>query len=439
MPVTTIASTTSLVDLTVSNITYLLPIGELVDVLGDAIFINGTDETILLVDGDVTSASDAIEIVNGATGSMVHIRNNATLTATSDGVRADVGTSNFQVINDGTITTEFDQGFDSDGDFGTWINNGTIEANSDGVLFDAGTNNSLFNFGSIISSSGDAINVMGANASIFNFQTITSLVANAVQVSGTNALIHNTGNIIGSTEGVLFDGSNGGTLINTGDIRATVGPRAVTGGDGSETVINGGTLTGNVLLGNGDDRYDGREGTTTGTVFGGGGGDTLLGGTAADDLNGGFGADVIRGGVGNDILTGATGNDFLHGQQGNDTLRGGGGADVMLGGQGADVLRGFGGDDILDGGQGNDQLVAGEGSDVFQFQLLAGNDRIFGWQDGLDQIDLTAYGIASAAALNAAISAGGSSAIVDLSALGGNGSILITGAAGLINDGDFIF
>ncbi|MEO0915289.1 MAG: calcium-binding protein, partial [Pseudomonadota bacterium] len=231
-------------------------------------------------------------------------------------------------------------------------------------------------------------------------------------------VIQNTGTIRGTFEGILIDTNNTSpiTLINNGNISATNGPRAFEGSNGVQNIFNSGTMFGNISFDGGADFYSARGGAgrVTGTVFGENGNDRLLGGSADDRLNGGANDDTIYGGTGNDLLVGSGDRDFLHGEQGNDTVRGGGGDDTMLGGLGADTLTGFGGNDLLDGGQGADMLTGGAGADTFRFQSLAGNDRIIGWEDGTDVIDLTAYGITNPADVTAAISAQGANAVVDL-------------------------
>lgn len=57
-----------------------------------------------------------------------------------------------------------------------------------------------------------------------------------------------------------------------------------------------------------------------------------------------------------------------------------------------------------------------------------------------DQIDLSDYGIVSWAALNSsgAITSSSGNAVIDLSVLGGSGTIIIEGADGLMTQDDFI-
>ncbi|MCJ8056796.1 M10 family metallopeptidase C-terminal domain-containing protein, partial [Shinella curvata] len=74
---------------------------------------------------------------------------------------------------------------------------------------------------------------------------------------------------------------------------------------------NEGKMIGSVLLGAGNDFYDGRKGSLKGEVLGG---------------------------VGNDKIYGGSANDILRGESGNDSILGGSGADNLYGGAGADMF-----------------------------------------------------------------------------------------------------
>ncbi len=101
--------------------------------------------------------------------------------------------------------------------------------------------------------------------------------------------------------------------------------------------------------------------------------------------------DRIYGLAGADTLFGDAGNDVLNGGTGNDMLLGGYGADKLFGTDGNDYLSGFDGDDRLVGGRGNDLELGGRGRDVFVFAPGDGQDKIKGFVDGQDRIDLSAY------------------------------------------------
>lgn len=129
--------------------------------------------------------------------------------------------------------------------------------------------------------------------------------------------------------------------------------------------------------------------------------DVLSGDNFANVLSGGDGADYLRGFDGDDTLDGGEGVDTLRGQGGNDTLLGGLGNDTLEGGSESDTLNGGGNDDSLDGGSGQDFLTGGSGSDVFVFSDLThsarnGNrDQVLDFEDGNDQIDVSALGVTS--------------------------------------------
>lgn len=129
----------------------------------------------------------------------------------------------------------------------------------------------------------------------------------------------------------------------------------------------------------GPDRIAGGAGAEI--ISGGGGNDTLLGRGGADTLRGGAGDDVLKGGGGGDLLNGGGGNDRLLGGPGADRLVGKGGADTLIGGAGADRI---------EGGRGADLMKGGGGADVFFVRRGDGADRIEGFQQGRDRIEIGA-------------------------------------------------
>ena len=77
-------------------------------------------------------------------------------------------------------------------------------------------------------------------------------------------------------------------------------------------------------------------------------------------------ANVIKGNDGDNRLSGHGGNDSLHGGKG---------------------------DDLLTGGKGNDYLVGGSGHDTFVFEKGGGRDQIHDFQNGVDKIDVSSFGL----------------------------------------------
>jgi Ca2+-binding RTX toxin-like protein len=104
----------------------------------------------------------------------------------------------------------------------------------------------------------------------------------------------------------------------------------------------------------------------------------------SDRLTGTGESDYIQGLAGNDSITGGGQNDNLLGDAGNDFLTGNAGDDLLRGGDGNDVLRSGDGNDTLGGEIGNDSLYGGRGIDLFV--IGDGQDRIFDFADGSDQI-----------------------------------------------------
>ncbi len=84
----------------------------------------------------------------------------------------------------------------------------------------------------------------------------------------------------------------------------------------------------------------------------------------------------------------------LYGNEFANTIVGNNGANLLVGGAGADRLEGNGGNDTLDGGADQDVLVGGAGADIFRFSAASDSavgfaDTIADFQTGIDRIDLS--------------------------------------------------
>ncbi len=155
-----------------------------------------------------------------------------------------------------------------------------------------------------------------------------------------------------------------------------------------------------ILNGNGgNDRLDGGSGNDT--VNGGNGSDHLFGGIGNDTVNGGIGNDTVKASFGNDLVDGGSGNDIIYGGYNNDRLLGGVGNDRIYGEVNDDVLDGGAGIDIIAGGTGNDNLTGGLGADKFIFAAGDAEDWIEDFENGIDKVDLTAFGFANFAEVRA--------------------------------------
>lgn len=173
-------------------------------------------------------------------------------------------------------------------------------------------------------------------------------------------------------------------------------------------------LTGESALANliggllGDDRIVG--GDLSDTLFGHNGNDTMIGNRGADFIYGGGGADRLYGSSGNDAISGHNGNDWVNGGYGND------------------ILNGNSGNDTLYGGTGNDRLMGSVGADVFLFDAsAAGHDIIYDFRHGWDRINLHALAptLAEVKAAMHLQTTGFAGLRLDLTALGGHGSVLV--------------
>jgi Ca2+-binding RTX toxin-like protein len=101
---------------------------------------------------------------------------------------------------------------------------------------------------------------------------------------------------------------------------------------------------------------------------------------------------TINGNASANTINGSSFYETINGLAGADTLNGLGGGDILNGGSEADKLNGGEGDDILIGGTGQDTLTGGAGADVFVFGPGDGANTITDFEDGVDLIDVSAYG-----------------------------------------------
>jgi Ca2+-binding RTX toxin-like protein len=211
------------------------------------------------------------------------------------------------------------------------------------------------------------------------------------------------------------------TIGSGSQVGQILAPRAFYTGDErdssqSVSITNQGTINGAVLLGVGDDMFDGRMGTI------------------AAGISGNVGNDVIRTDVGNDLLDGGVGDDTLSSGNGNDTLIGGAGSDMLTGGGGGDIFKGIAaelsGDTITDFGIGDRITITDASIAGFTFAL---NGRTLSYTGG--QITLGADLPAGQVLSASANSTGG----VDLTLVSSSGQIdaIRTFATGSITDAVF--
>lgn len=288
----------------------------------------------------------------------------------------------------------------------------------------------------------DVAGVFIESGSVRNLGTIQG-DGSGISVAGTDIEIFNSGHIFSSGRTIRFfrDETGVSSLINSGTIEGGLDGAIPTilGSTGVQRIRNSGDIFGDVELLGGNDRFlSGASGFVGGVVNAGDGDDRLRGGDAEDHFQGSNGNDTVSGGGGADRLEGNNGADLIRGNDGDDTLLGGSGTDTLRGGRGDDELNGGRDADRLIGGRGDDGLTGGAGADVFVFGRNSSDDTILDFQNGSDAIDLSALGLRFGD-IGDAISNRRGNAIIDLDALGGDGSVMIIGAAGDLDASDFIF
>ena len=171
--------------------------------------------------------------------------------------------------------------------------------------------------------------------------------------------------IVYGTEGDDFmaAGQNGVATSSDGDVDITFAPS---------------TFNLEFHLLGGDDHVDARGTGGAGLIF--------LGPVV---LTGGEGNEpLLRGGSASDVIDGGPGNDLVDAQEGNDTLRGGPGNDRITAGGGNDSIDGGSGSDTMNGNDGDDTFFAQD--DEADAQISGGANVDTAYVDtGLDPTPIT--------------------------------------------------
>lgn len=244
------------------------------------------------------------------------------------------------IFNNGTVAISGNHDAVGFATAGVIVNTGSLSVSAGGAaigLLGTFTFARIFNSGSVL--------VHGAEASTgatFNQDSIGNNIHDAfvnsgtISVSdettardsvgvdfsyGTNCRVYNSGVIeadFALRSHMYSTGTGTAYIYNSGELRGEVELTPL-----GDVLYNDGKIVGKVLLGEGNDAFEGRAGTQSGGVFGGAGDDTLLLGAGDDAIDGGIGRDLLWGGSGNDLLTG------------------GGNADSFFVGSGADIVTDF--------------------------------------------------------------------------------------------------
>ncbi|MCB8835978.1 Ig-like domain-containing protein [Aurantimonas sp. VKM B-3413] len=256
----------------------------------------------------------------------------------------------------------------------------------------------------------------------------------------------------------VLSGNSLGNVMDAGDsddsVSGGAGDDSITGGSGNDS-IGGGDDNDVIAGGSGNDTISGDAGNDA--IAGGLGDDSLAGNQGMDSLFGAAGSDTIVSGDDDDLAFGGQDNDEIWGGEGADTVVAGSGDDAMGGGGGSDQIAAGAGDDTVFTGGGDDTVFAGSGTDaifggsgndviylgtpdgvadVYHASASNGSDVVFGFEHGVDKLDLSASGVASFTDLTIGEDADGNAVI----SLGQGGSLTLYGVSeNAVDSGDFVF
>ena len=383
----------------------------------DTFIANGLSPTGFIEGSDVAGSTEALRIVMDTATT----RDFRALTFLDWGGQDEwveiIGDGDDEVITGPGVSAEL-RGNGGDDVLTGGAGNDTLLGGSGDDLLEGGAGNDNFDGGSN-DAGGDTVSYAEATGGVEVYLLYPERDVGGGQ--GFDELV-NIENLIGSAfdDRLVGDGGNNVLTGGSGDdiIKGKGGNDTYYGGFGADNIRGGDGV--DVIFGDNDDDV----------LFGLRGDDTLEGGIGRDFLYGGRDQDILRGGTGDDELRGNIGNDTLFGDAGVDDLRGGGNDDMLDGGSQDDFLSGENGSDVLDGGVGDDSLTGGFGAgvldgltDVFVYSVGSaggGFDRIKDFEDGIDVIDLTAFGFAGFANVAALASTAGTGVRIDF----GSGNVL---------------
>lgn len=154
------------------------------------------------------------------------------------------------------------------------------------------------------------------------------------------------------------------------------------------------------------------------SATGNGYGNIMQGNSGNNHLDGGLGIDQMYGGAGNDVIYVDNGDDLADGGDGIDLVfssisytlgstteqlallgsanlsgLGNGLDNYLFGNSGNNIFWGLTGNDRLNGRAGADALYGGAGADTFIFDHGTGRDIIGDFENGIDKIDLSVFGL----------------------------------------------
>ncbi len=364
--------------------------GLLASSAGVAIKASGKGET-LINNGSISTAANALVLAGGSVnltnnGETLSTRAHAVVTSGNAAIVTNHGTleslldtivssgRSVTITTDGLVSSTKGSAILASGAGAIITNNdGTVKAVADAVVL-TGDNGKVTNNG-LVRSSAYGISVDADKAIVTNNKTITA--AGGVEVDGSGSTVSNYGTITATKAAIAaidFSGAAAARFHNFGLLQGT--GTAFLGGSGVQSVFNSGTIRGAIILGAGNDYFDGTDGKVTGSVKGGRGNDVYVVSDAATKIVelAREGTDLIKASV--SLALGANVEHLTLTGSSNASATGNGLANQIHGNGGRNTIKGGAGDDTLWGHRGNDIVSGGKGADHFVFAKGDGRDTI---------------------------------------------------------------
>jgi Ca2+-binding RTX toxin-like protein len=319
----------------------------------DTLTLTGTSaivETVSLGTGNdkVTFAANLAnaDVLNGGDGTDTLASTSALLFGLSNATALNDNVSNFETI---TVTGVLGNTITGANIQKTGLDTYNVAGGAGGLVMAAGAMNV-----NLTSSLTGGLTLTDTGTATTDSVTVTN-TATAADDMGDNQAVTVTGyetmnlvsNSVGgdtpqdfSTISVTADTGGASKLVVTGNSEITFSG-AVTAAEVDFSGMDGETL--------GTDTVNMAAAVATTTL-------TITGSPGDDTLRASASATTIDGGAGNDALVGAAGADTLSGGTGIDTITGGGGNDTVTGGEGNDIITMAAGTVNVDGGAGNDTV-----------------------------------------------------------------------------------
>ncbi|CAN7437246.1 hypothetical protein [Rhizobium sp. LjRoot254] len=345
--------------------------------------ITGDDNTYILDPAIViyTTNSPSILVIPGATGNRLDIRgtlgtpgddpaigiygaDTRLLIAKSGFVGAKVGVEvdgvSSNIVNGGLVSVD-DIGFFLDNSAGRFVNHGTITAGSLGYAISQSATSGTFtaeNHGVI------------AGYVAFHLEAPELIV----KLGKTSEIHSSIGMLVHSTAGQTAEITNDGLMSNA------AGYAYNNIGDGKDIILNRGTIYGDIILHEGDDRFT-DKGKFLGELSGGGGNDTFVLRRASEivELAAG-GTDTVK-----------IGTSFALDPNVENLIALGGRNTTLTGNDSANIIKGNAGNNVIAGGEGADTLTGGAGKDTFVYAKFDGGETITDFKQGQDRIRIEGF------------------------------------------------